>query len=434
MNPEPKPPVHWAFARVALVVGTLVAGGCGDGDGPGPSDPGPGPDPIGPPHLVQVAPATTPRTAIPGGLVDEPVVVTVLDAEGRAVPHAWLTVEILAGGGWVPDPNPRADAGGRASIAWHAGPTPADEVQRLRVRSGSAVAEVEARIVHAVPGEIYAGHRDFVEYIPGTLPVVLTAPHGGTLVPSDLPDRAVGTLVRDAATDTLALLVAEALEAETGARPHLVRVHLHRRKLDANRDLSEGAQGDPDATRAWLEFHAWTEAAMEAVRAAHARGLYVDLHGHGHEIQRLELGYLLSGSELALPDSLLDAPDVAARSSLREVPAWSDIPFHALIRGPASLGAWFAEEGYPAVPSPGDPHPDGAPYFAGGYNTRRYGCSEGGTICGFQLEANRIGVRDSAASLAAFALATAKVIVRFLDTHVQEGPPGTLQSGFPASP
>jgi hypothetical protein len=435
MNPHPARAVPTPFARVALLAAALIAGGCGGSEAPGPGGPtGPGPEPLGPPHLLEVAPATTPRTAIPGGPIDELPVVTVRDAKGSAIPHAWLAVEVLSGGGWVPDPSPRADAGGRASIPWYAGATPEGEVQRLRVRAGSAMVEIEARTVVAVPGETYLGHRGFVEYIPGTLPVVLTATHGGTLLPSDLPDRGFGTLVRDLATDTLALLVAEALEVQTGARPHLVRVHLHRRKLDANRDVGEGAQGDPAATRAWLEFHSWTTAAMDALRTAHERGLYVDLHGHGHEVQRLELGYLLSASDLALPDSMLDAPSVAARSSLREVPEWSGVPPHAVVRGPVSFGAWFEEEGYPAVPSPGDPHPGGAPYFTGGYNTRRYGCSEGGTICGFQLEANRAGVRDSGANLAAFADATARVIVRFLETHAHTGPAESRQSGAPASP
>jgi hypothetical protein len=150
---------------------------------------------------------------------------------------------------------------------------------------------------------------------------------------------------------------------------------------------------------------------MALVRASHARGLYMDVHGHGHEVQRLELGYLLTGSELALGDATLDQPELAARSSLREVAAWTGRTPAEIVRGAGSLGDRFHQRGYPAVPSPQDPHPDGAPYFSGGYNTRRYGCSEGGSICGFQLEANRIGVRDSGPALGAFAGVTARVLL-----------------------
>ena len=44
----------------------------------------------------------------------------------------------------------------------------------------------------------------------------------------------------------LAREVADAFERRVGQRPHVVICHLHRSKLDANRDRSEGAQGDAD--------------------------------------------------------------------------------------------------------------------------------------------------------------------------------------------
>ncbi len=428
MKPPRGPEHPPAVVRIAVVLGTLAALGCGGGDtsvGPGPG--GPPPQSPGTPHRVEIAPVAAPRTAVPGGPIEDPVMITVRDAAGTPIPNTGIVLEVVAGAGWVVDPNPRTDPQGRATLSWYAGPEPDGGLQRLRVRAGPAVAEIEALAIPAVVGETYLGHRAFVSYEPGTLPVVITASHGGTMLPSDLPDRGFGVLTRDLATDTLAYLLAEALETQSGSRPHLVVVHLHRRKLDANRDVGEGAQGNPAATRAWLEFHAWTEAALQVVRATHPRGLYLDLHGHGHEVQRIELGYLVSGADLALPDSLLDQPEVGGRSSVREVTTWSGLPPSAVLRGQASLGAWFHEEGYAAVPSPDDPHPSGAPYFSGGYNTRRYGCRDGGTVCGFQLEANRIGVRDSPANLEAFAAATARVIVRFLERYAAADPSGSPQ-------
>jgi hypothetical protein len=356
--------------------------------------------------------------AIPGGPFAEPARFRLADAAGTGLEGRAVIVEVTEGDGWVPDTAPRTGPDGVVTIPWYAGPDPEGGTQRLRVRSGSVEAEAVGTAHPATPGELHLGHRGFVEYSAGTLPLVITAPHGGTGLPADIPDRSYGTLVRDLATDSLALFVADALEELTGARPHLVRVHLHRRKLDANREAVEAAQGQPDAIRAWREFHAWTEAAMAAVRADHPRGLYVDVHGHGHPIQRLELGYLLSGTDLGASDEELDGPALAAKSSLREMAAWAGRTPSALIRGPTSLGALYEAEGYPAVPSPSDPHPAGEPYFSGGYNTRRYGCVEGGTICGFQLEANRIGVRDSPAALRAFAEATARVLVTFMELHL----------------
>jgi hypothetical protein len=412
------PPFDAPQMRLAITFLLFASWGCGGGGGDG--DPS-GPDTDTTPSTLQIAAAPSPRVGVPGGPLGGPVVVQVRNASGAPLAGVQLSVQVLEGGGWASASSIATDGSGTATVRWYAGPDPAGGSHRLRIRSGSLEDEVQATAAPAVPGERYLGDRGFIEYTPGTLPLVITAPHGGTLLPGDIPDRSYGTFVRDLATDTLALLVADSLEALTGARPHLVRVHLHRRKLDANRDLEEAAQGDARAVLAWREFHAWTEAAMAAVRAQHVRGLYMDVHGHGHDVQRLELGYLLSASELALDDDGLDQPAVAGTSSLREVPAWVGEPPHEVIRGPASLGAWFQAEGYPAVPSPEDPHPAGAPYFTGGYNTARYGCRGGGPICGFQLEANRNGVRDSGPALGAFAGATARVLEQAIDRYLASG-------------
>lgn len=376
-------------------------------------------------------------TAWVGGPFPDQVRVRAQDRFGNPVLNRQLGVEAETGVGWFPEASPRTDAEGRISFPWYASPDPAGGVQRLRVTGGpgsdAPPVVVEGEALPIAPGERVTGHRDFVEYTPGTLPLILTAAHGGTLLPDDLADRSWGTLRRDLETDTLALLVADSLEALTGARPHLVRLHLHRTKLDANRALDEAAQGDPGAIRAWHEFHLWTETAMEAVRRAHPRGVYLDLHGHGHDIQRLELGYLLTGTHLASPDEALNEDPLASRSSLGALAAWLGATPAEAVRGPSSLGARFHAEGYPAVPSPQDPHPAGAPFFSGGYNTRRYGCSEEGsgnppapglgTICGFQLEANRIGVRDSPQALARFAGASARVIASLLEDIGAISPP-----------
>jgi hypothetical protein len=374
-----------------------------------------------------------------GSAFAEPIRFRVEDRHGNPAAGQAIQVQVVAGGGWVTDDAPRTDARGEATVTWYAGSDPSGGDQRLRLEAGPSDAlrlDLEGRALPPEVGVRLAGHRSFVEYTPGTLPLVITAAHGGTVLPTDLPDRTWGTLVRDLATDTLALLVADSLEALTGERPHLVRVHLHRRKLDANRDLDEAAQGNAEAIRAWREFHAWTEAAMATVRASHARGLYLDVHGHGHDVQRLELGYLLSASDLALGDAALNEPELAARSSLRELASWTGRTPAEVVRGPGSPGDRFHRLGYPAVPSPQDPHPGGAPYFSGGYNTRRYGCSEGGPICGFQLEANRIGVRDSGPALGAFGGVTARVLLEMLAdiAAAPPPPPGGPATGHPSGP
>ena len=65
----------------------------------------------------------------------------------------------------------------------------------------SGTAQLEVYVPRVVtdyePGQHYYGRRDYVEYIPGELPVILSSAHGGDLVPEEIPDRSYGVLRND---------------------------------------------------------------------------------------------------------------------------------------------------------------------------------------------------------------------------------------------
>ncbi|HJU68420.1 MAG TPA: hypothetical protein VJ650_09230 [Gemmatimonadaceae bacterium] len=269
------------------------------------------------------------------------------------------------------------------------------------------------------PGTSYFGRNNYIEYIAGELPVILTAPHGGSLRPAEIPDRTYGTTVTDLNTGELARAADSALVRLTGKHAHVVIVHLHRVKLDANREIVEGAQGDAEAQLAWQEFHQFIAEAKNAISRDLTGGLYLDLHGHGHAIQRLELGYLLDAGDLRKPNDSLDSrPAFESSSSIRTISVLSPLSFSELLRGPSSLGALLEAEGFPAVPSDSTPDPGDAEYFAGGYNTAVHGCRGGGQICAVQIESNRVGVRDTEENRARFASSLARVIERYLQLHL----------------
>lgn len=267
-----------------------------------------------------------------------------------------------------------------------------------------------------VPGQSYFGEHSYIEYIAGNAPVILTAPHGGADRPSALRVRGCGTNVRDTNTEEMARAVASAYHDRFGRYPHVVINRLHRDRLDANRDSLEASCGHRGAGAAWRDFHAFVELAKARVATDHGRGFLVDLHGHGHAIQRLELGYLLPGSTLDRPDSELDRdPSLPDRSSVREIARIAGaLPFSSILRGPTSLGTLLAAAGYPAVPSRSDPGPMGADYFTGGYITDRHGCRGGGVACAVQVEAHFTGVRDSETNRAAFARGFVAALTQFL--------------------
>jgi hypothetical protein len=285
------------------------------------------------------------------------------------------------------------------------------------------------------PGQSYFGRNRYVEYVAGNAPVILSAPHGGDLTPDEIPDRTAGscggtaTVGRDLNTRELALAMQRRYFARFGSYPHVVINHLHRGKLDANRELLEAACGDAEARVAWTEFHTFLAAARDAVVRATGRGWYMDMHGHGHPFQRLELGYLLRDDQLDLSDARLDAGRAFEdTSSIRTMSAHATgLSFSALLRGANSLGTLYASNGFPAVPSSTYPSAaEGEAYFSGGYNTARHTCgveagplggSPRGAICGVQIEANYNGVRDTPANMDRFGDATAAVLDRYLTLH-----------------
>lgn len=275
-----------------------------------------------------------------------------------------------------------------------------------------------------IPGQSYYGRNQYIEYIAGDLPIVLSAPHGGYLTPAEIPDRTWGTVVQDRQTQELARAIGDSIHARTGGYAHIIICRLHRSKLDANREIVEAAQGNPYAERAWYEYHGFITDAKGAVAEDYERGFYIDLHGHGHVIQRLELGYLLRASDLELSDAQLEHPDYVNSSSIRTLALEADSGFAALLRGPTSLGGLLEQRGYPSVPSPVYPHPGGQPYYTGGYNTARHGSRDGGPISGVQIEANWTGVRDSEDNREAFAAALAGALEVYLDVHFRIDLPG----------
>ena len=283
-----------------------------------------------------------------------------------------------------------------------------------------------------VPGRSYFGTSSYIEYIAGDAPVILTAPHGGALNPTSIPDRTdarcggSATTTTDLNTIELVRAMQAAYHARFGHYPHVVIANLSRRKLDANRTPPEATCGSAEADAAYREWHAFIDIAKRAVLAATGKGWYMDMHGHGHTIQRLELGYLLDGSQLDATDAVLNATRAFSdTSSVRTIARASAAPLSTLLRGPDAIGTLFAGNGFPAVPSASDPGPHGAAYFSGGDNTRRHACgaeatafggATDGNICGVQIETNFTGVRDNATNRQRFGDVSAMVLERFLTT------------------
>lgn len=273
-----------------------------------------------------------------------------------------------------------------------------------------------------IPGVSYFGEHSYTEYIPGSLPIIISAPHGGYLTPDVIPDRTCNDPVyaNDAFTQELIREVQNAIYNEFGCYAHVVINLLDRSKLDANRNLAEGACGNDSAKQAWNDFNDFLDIAETSVLSQYGKGLYIDLHGHGNPIQRLEIGYLLYDDELQLADDILNTETYIDYSSIQNLVNTNPGAFsHAeLLRGENSFGTLISDKGYPAVPSTADPFPNiGDNYYSGGYNTIQRSSYNGGTIDGFQIECNMSGVRNTADNRKKFADSIASVLKIYLTTH-----------------
>lgn len=270
--------------------------------------------------------------------------------------------------------------------------------------------------------QVIVGANNYTQYHVGSLPIIISAPHGGLVSPADIPDRTCNspTTVLDSKTIELARQIDTALFNLTGCHPHLIICNLRRTKVDCNRNLADGTCGNVDAERAWTDFHDFIDTAQFiAQNQFGGKALYIDLHGHGKEPYRLELGYGLSDADLNYPDSVLNTTVFVSSSSIENLVNTnvSGSTHAQLLRGPYALGTLFANAGFPAVPSQQTPNTGGFPYFSGGYNTSNHTClAAGNSVNGLQLECDST-VRFGYLNRKKFADSTASILAAYLLKH-----------------
>jgi N-formylglutamate amidohydrolase len=272
--------------------------------------------------------------------------------------------------------------------------------------------------------QIHYGAHNFTEYRRGTLPIIISVPHGGLLAPDSIPDRTCNnpTTVTDAKTIELALRIDSSFYELTGCHIHLVICNLKRTKVDCNRNLVDGACNQTQAIGAWNDFHDFIDSAQNiALAENNNKAFYIDLHGHGKAQQRLELGYLLNDHAYEQSDSLLNTNMYINKSSLKNLVSTNvNNSSHAqLLRGDFALGTILGNAGFPSVPSKQIPKPDTTSnYFDGGYNTENYTSKAPGNIVnGLQIECNNTGVRDNAVNRKRFADSLARALINYLSYH-----------------
>lgn len=282
--------------------------------------------------------------------------------------------------------------------------------------------------------EVHFGKNNYTEYKKGNVNIILTVPHGGSIKPASIPNRDSGCwdkktsichfshvcpkgTVKDSAncgvstmadmnTLQITLKIAAIICKITGGHsPHIVINHLHRSKLDPNREKDEAAFGIPLAEQTWDEFMGFIELAKSQM----TEGLLLDIHGNAHKENWTELGYTISKDQL---NSGTFSPNDSSIAHLwRKL---STVSFNDLLRGNRSLGKFIEDQdnkAYVCVPSPTYPSPGNGNYFIGGYIIKTFGSKYSGSIDAIQIELPKSMRDDKLYSKACPAIA--KAIIHF---------------------
>lgn len=201
----------------------------------------------------------------------------------------------------------------------------------------------------------------------GTIPIILSAPHGGRSRIPDVPERqgvAVKKFVktRDQNTAELAERLADAMHRRLPGNVYLVVARFDRKYLDVNRP-AEAAYESPDARPSYEAYHCALREACREVQRKWGRGLLLDLHGQAARADAVFVG----------------TTDGKSVSALRE-------RFGAeALRGPQGFLGQLEQSGWVLVPASGsDAREDRR--FNGGYIVQTYGSHRGTGIDAVQLE------------------------------------------------
>jgi len=270
-------------------------------------------------------------------------------------------------------------------------------------------------------GETYFDDSLWVEYQAGDLPIILVSSHGGYLTPSSLPDRDCSgcKYLRDAYTQEITRQTAAEIHRLTGCYPHVIYNLLARVKLDANREIIEATDSSSVTEPPWYAFHEFIDRASSKVEQQWSQGLVIDIHGHAHDLQRLEMGTLLSDADLMLPNASVNQSELINKSSCRHLIGnnISGADHLELLRGVTALGSLLDTCGWPAIPSYNIPLLGvGEPHFNGGYITSRHGSRYNGTVDAIQIECNN-ELRWDANQRTMFADTLANKLLQYMGTH-----------------
>lgn len=198
----------------------------------------------------------------------------------------------------------------------------------------------------------------------GEIPIILSAPHGGTLEIPNAPARVKKDTPQfstawDTRTDALAEACAEQIFKITGKRPYFVIAKFSRKFADANRSEANGTECEA-AANVHRDYHSLLKEYTKEVADKYGKGLIIDIHGQG-------------------ADRTICFRGTNNRASVKGFP-------EEMFTGPKSFLGVLETEGVKVVPANSATEEKENPNYNGGYITQTYGAKGKTGLMAIQLE------------------------------------------------
>ena len=246
----------------------------------------------------------------------------------------------------------------------------------------------------------------------GNLPIIIVVPHGGALIPPNLPvihNRGVD----NGSFETSHLLYDSIIQHTNGCFPHMIISHLHPSVMNPVREIDTAAGTNVDARNAWYDFHNLIDTAKYNITNTWGAGHYFEMHGNGHSDMWTEVGLGVSKTYLNGSDSLILSR--VGYSTVKNLCTNGGGDFLDIIKGPYSLGGLLDNKGWNSVPSPSNPSPGTGGFFYAGWNTWKHGSRYSGVIDASHVENYYVFMQTNNRNQYANDLSTS--IIEFMNIH-----------------
>ncbi|HZW61084.1 MAG TPA: hypothetical protein VFF04_02565 [Candidatus Babeliales bacterium] len=219
--------------------------------------------------------------------------------------------------------------------------------------------------VSLLSAEMHNQPSDFVLVQQGTIPIILTAPHGGSLKIPNVPVRKKATKGKDLNTFELTQALSKAIEEKTGEKPYIVAAHFKRVYIDANRPADTAYE--VSAAKPYYDYyHEQITKFVANIKQLfpNQNPLLIDIHGQGRE---KDLVFRGTCDKQTVQQLLKSAGEDA-------------------LTGPFSIAGVMSAQGIAVFPPISKPdQPEYASYI-GGFTVRTYGSHTDLGINAIQLE------------------------------------------------